>query len=152
MKRRRSSYERSLESMVQDIHEKLEGIGFEGLVKNVESIEKTQLEMLRRMEDIHTVIYEPDQGLFARVKRAETNHREELQPLRSDVNKLNEWQAELTKKDGPIASIERNTREVEALVGVKRKLSAYMITAIGSMLLVVAKAVWDFVRDHVAFR
>lgn len=179
MKRRRLPGE-SLEHLINEIHEKLDGAafngGFESLVQTVQHIEKTQREMLAKMEDTHTAIYEPDDGLFARVKRVEAIHDKELEPLRRELNDLKgwresleakdgfvpaaaavhrkvvelaQWKAELTAKDGLLAQTARDHNIVVEFSGWKKKIFAFILTAVGSTLLMVIKTAWEFIRDHV---
>lgn len=179
MKRRRLPDE-SLEHLINEIHEKLDGAafngGFESLVQTVQHIEKTQREMLAKMEDTHTAIYEPDDGLFARVKRVEAIHDKELEPLRRELNDLKEWRegleakdglvsaaaaahrevielsqwkSELTAKDGLLAQSAKDHEVVVELSGWKKKIFAFILAAAGSTLLMIVKTAWEFIRDHV---
>lgn len=179
MKRRHPSDD-SLERLINEIHEKLDGAafngGFESLVQTVQHIEKTQREMLSKMEDTHRVIYEPDDGLFARVKRVEAIHDKELEPLRREIDDIKEWRekleakdglivaagashrevielaqwkAELTAKDGLLAQAAKDHDTVLELSGWKKKIFAFILTAAGSTLLMVIKTAWEFIRDHV---
>ena len=151
---RRRTTDDSLEVLINEIHAKLDGAafngGFETLVQNVKNIEETQREMLSKMEDIHKVIYEPDDGLFARVKRVEAIHDKELAPLRNEIADLNEWKAELTAKDGPLAQSAKDHDVVHELAGWKKKILGFILAAAGSTLLMVVKTAWEFIRDHVS--
>lgn len=179
MKRRPS--DDSLEQLISEIHQKLDGAafngGFESLVQNVQNIEKTQREMLDKMDDISKVIYEPDEGLFARVKRVEAIHDKELAPLRKDIQDIQDWKASIAGKDGTLTQVTENTQtvkslskwkdevtakdgplalaaadhvEVKELSAWKKRIIAFLVAAAGSTLLMVAKTAYEFIKDHVS--
>lgn len=154
MTRRRHSSDESLDRLITEIHEKLDGAafngGFESLVQNVQNIEKTQREMLAKMDEIQQVIYEPDDGLYARVKRVEAIHEKELEPLRRDISTMKEWKEELTAKDGVLAQATKDHDAVTELAGWKKKILAFILAAAGSTLLMIIKTAWEFIRDHVS--
>ncbi len=144
----------SLAILVSEIHNKLDGVvfngGFEALVQNVQNIEKTQREMLEKMEDVHQVIYEPDDGLFARVKKVETIHREELEPLKRDITRLVEWKQELQSKDGTLAQVSNDHVEMKTLLDWKKRIIALALGATGSVFLLMVKAFYELIRDHIS--
>ncbi len=156
MPARRRSPDESLIVLINEIHTKLDGAafngGFENLATNIANIQKIQEEMLLKMDDVHKVIYEPDDGLFARVKKVETIHDRELEPLRREIVSLSEWKANVTAKDGPFAMIATDHLDVTALNMWKKRIIALVITAAGSTLLMCFKTLYEVVRDHVALR
>lgn len=156
MTRRRPLEDDTLERLINEIHEKLDGAafngGFESLVQNVQNIEKTQREMLSKMEEVHKVIYEPDDGLFARVKRVEAIHDKELEPLRRDIAGIKAWKEEMTAKDGVLAQVTKDSHEVAELISWKKRVIGFLFAAAGSTLLMVIKTAYEFIRDHVSLR
>jgi len=150
---RRHTSDDSLDRLISEIHEKLDGAafngGFEKLVQNVQNIERTQREMLAKMDDVHKVIYEPDDGLFARVKRVEAIHDKELQPLRDELADLVEWKEEITAKEGVLTQAGKDHDTVVELAGWKKKILGFVLAAAGSTLLMVVKMIWEFVSAHV---
>jgi len=153
---RRSLNDESLELLISEIHSKLDGVvfngGFETLVSNVQNIQKTQQEMLIKMEDVHKVIYEPDDGLFARVKKVETIHNRELEPLRRELADISEWKDILTAKEGPLAQAVKDHDSVDELNAWKKRIIALVITAAGSTFLMAVKTLYDVLKDHVSLR
>ncbi len=143
----------NLELLIGEIHSKLDGVvfngGFETLVTNVQNIQKTQQEMLIKMDDVHKVIYEPDDGLFARVKKVENIHDRELEPLRRELADVATWRATLTAKDGPLAQSAADHLSVEELNSWKKRIIALVITAAGSTLLMGLKTLYEIMKDHV---
>lgn len=154
MRRKPLSRDESLETLVEKINVKLNGVvfngGFETLVTNVQNIQKTQQEMLVKMEDVHKVIYEPDDGLFARVKRVETSHDRELEPLRREIKDFTEWKASLVAKDGVLAMAAKDHLSVDELNTWKKRIVAIVVTAAGSTLLMCLKTVYEVLRNHVS--
>ena len=144
----------NLEALINEIHTKLDGVafngGFETLVSNVQNIQKTQQEMLGKLEEVHEVIYEPDDGLFARVKKVENIHDRELAPLRQGLVDMNSWKDSVTAKDGPLAQAAKDHTHVEELNAWKKRIIALVVTAAGSTLLMCLKTVYEVLRDHVS--
>lgn len=151
---RRPATDDHLERLISEIHTKLDGAafngGFESLVKNVENIEQTQTEILSKLDEMHKVIYEPDEGLFARVKKVETTHSKEIDPLKRELEVLNEWKASVTAKDGPIAQMQADKHDIQDLISWKKRFVGFLFAAVGSTLLMVIKTIYEFVRDHIS--
>ncbi len=154
MTRRRHTSDDALDRLIGEIHEKLDGAafngGFESLVQNVQNIEKTQRAMLAKMDEVHVVIYEPDDGLFARVKKVEAIHEKEFNPIRDDVDDLHKWKESLTAKDGLLAQVSEDSRTVKELAGWRKKILAVLAAAAGSTALMVIKTIWEWVSAHVS--
>lgn len=155
MPRRRLDYDDdSLERLISEVHRKLDGAafngGFESLVQNVQNIEKTQREMLFKMDEVHKVIYEPDDGLFARVKRVETIHDKELSPLRTKLASMEEWKEGLIAKDGPLAQAAKDSAQVAELAAWKKRIIGIVLGVAGSTGLMFVKTAYEFLKDHVS--
>ncbi len=143
-----------LSRLISEIHNKLEGVifngGFETLSKDVQNIDRSLREAIDKIDGLHKVVYEPDDGLFARVKRVESSHREELKPLQTQLDAIVEWKAHMTSpKDGFIARTDADHHAVEQLIAWKGRIIALGISATGAALLMIGKTIWDFVTNHV---
>jgi hypothetical protein len=143
-----------LSHLITEIHDKLEGVifngGFETLTQNVQNMDKNLREAIGKIEELHKVVYEPDDGLFARVKRVETSHREDLKPLLNQIDTLNNWKSQMqAPKDGFIARGDSDHRDVEQLVAWKGRIIALGVSATGASVLMIIKMIWDFVSNHV---
>jgi hypothetical protein len=156
MPRRRPINDDSLEHLISEVHRKLDGVafngGFESLVHDVQNIEKTQREMLSKMDEVHKVIYEPDDGLFARVKRVETVHDKEFSPLRVKIASMEEWKEELVAKDGPLAQAAKDSVQVAELTAWKKRIIGIVLGVAGSTGLMFVKMAYEFLKDHVSLR
>ena len=143
-----------LARLIEDVHQKLDNVlfngGFETLVKEVQNIERAQREMLDKLEELHKIVYEPDDGLFARVKKVENHHREELSPLRTAVNELTEWKQQMQESDdGFVARTNKDHETIANLWRWKNKMIAVGLSASGATLLMIGKMLWEFVINHV---
>ena len=123
--------------------------GFETLVVSVKNLERLVEKLASDHVELQKVLYEPDDGLFARVKKVEANHKEEYEPLKRDVAELSEWRVEMIAKDGPIATAERDHERVDVLHAWKNRLIGFFVSTFGATVLVVGKTVYEYVRDHV---
>lgn len=65
---------------------KLEG-KIDRITDSVEAIKETQLEMNEKMSDIRRAIYNPDEGLYARVRYQEAEI-EDLKDFKSSITKF----------------------------------------------------------------
>ncbi len=143
-----------LARLVTEIHDKLDGVifngGFEKLSQNVQNMDTLLREAIGKIEELHKVVYEPDHGLFARVKKVESSHREDLKPLQTQVEALVAWKEQMTApKDGFVARTDADHHSVTQLVAWKGRLVALGVSATGATLLMVGKMLWDFIANHV---
>lgn len=149
--------EQEMSRLVGEIHNKLDSVifngGFETLVQEVQNIERAQSKMLAKIEELHQVVYEPDDGLFARVKKVENFNMQELKPIQNEIQNITIWKNQLnTPKDGFIARTEANHLEVERIIQWKTKIIAVVLSALGASLLMVGKMIWEFISTHVTIR
>lgn len=143
-----------LARLVSEIHDKLEGVifngGFETLSRDVQNMDRSLREAIDKIEELHKVVYEPDDGLFARVKRVESSHREDLKPLQAQLDALTEWKVQMiAPKDGFVARGDADHHAVEQLVAWKGRIIALGVSATGATLLMIGKMIWDFITNHV---
>lgn len=162
-------------ALLTDIQKKLDHTvfngGFETLLKNVESIEASQKELVNQFRELNEVIYEPDTGLFSRIKKAETLYADEIKELQRTVKDLTDWKKELDEPDGVVESYKEVARikkwksELDAPGGVVetykevgdikewKKNVMRIIWGFGSAAgLMLLKTVYDFLIQHVALR
>lgn len=135
--------DRDVAQLVSEIHDKLDGPvfngGFERLVSAVQNMDKNLQEAVIEIKDLKRVVYEPDEGLFARVKRNDT-----------ELAGLTEWKTQMTSpKDGFVARTDKDHHSVEILMAWKMRIVAIGVSAVGATLLMVGKMVWDLIKSHV---
>ena len=152
----RSVSDHDLAILVNEIHSKLEGVifngGFETLSQNVQNMDRSLREAINKIEELHKVVYEPDDGLFARVKKVENSQREEMKPLQENVNSITTWKGELLQPTGLLTRAENAIKEVEALNAWKGRIIALMLSMLSATVLMIVKLVFDFFKDHISVR
>lgn len=162
-------------ALLTDIQKKLDHTvfngGFETLLKNVESIEASQKELVNQFRELNEVIYEPDTGLFSRIKKAETLYADEIKELQRSVKDITDWKKELDEPDGVIesykevAQIKKWKTELTAPGGIVetykevgdikewKKNVMKIIWGFGSAAgLMLLKTIYDFLIQHVVIR
>lgn len=166
-------------ALLTDIQKKLDHTvfngGFETLLKNVESIEASQKELVNQFRELNEVIYEPDTGLFSRIKKAETLYADEIKELQRSVKDLTDWKKDLDGPEGTIDSFRSVSSNVNHIVEWKKTLDEpggvietyqevgdikewkknvmRIIWGFGSAAgLMLLKTVYDFLVNHVVIR
>ena len=162
-------------ALLTDIQKKLDHTvfngGFETLLKNVESIEASQKELVNQFRELNEVIYEPDTGLFSRIKKAETLYADEIKELQRSVKDITDWKKELDEPDGVIesykevAQIKKWKTDMTAPGGIVetykevgdikewKKNVMKIIWGFGSAAgLMLLKTIYDFLIQHVVIR
>lgn len=155
-----------IESMANKINKApaLNG-GFDRLVAIVEHIEKDQGKISSQVEDIHTELYEPDSGLFARVKSVESSitafSDRQKEHLESDektavetaqaLKQLIEKDADLDKKAEATTKLKKiagdDLERLESVIKVKSSMvntwTKIMWLLVGGIAAGVAKSIWE---------
>lgn len=72
--------------------------GFETIISKVDNIEESQGILTSKVDKISEALYEPDIGLFSRIKQTGVAAREERLELERDVIKLNTWKDSVEKE------------------------------------------------------
>lgn len=109
--------------------------GFDTLLGKVERIEESVLTQSRQIADVHEAIYNPDEGLFARIKSAETEREKdiiELQAWRESVNKDLLLDAEQDKELKE--KVEKHEITLAELTSHKRRVASvikWLLVALG---------------------
>jgi len=88
---------------LQSIQKKLEGSaalngGFDKLLYKIDSIENNQVQIGNKVDKIHEAIYHPDDGIFARISAAKTDHLESVSKVENQVSQLVVWQHRQSKE------------------------------------------------------
>lgn len=136
--------------------------GFETLLLKVDGIEKTQKQTLDEVAELNKTIFDPDEGLYSRIKNV-NNDVDELTDWKRQVEEkskendeavktvksLSEWKSKLDEK---IKTYDQNTTDVTQLKDWKNgfhKLLWWLLPAIGTLLL---KTCFDFIVQHVVIK
>lgn len=120
--------------------------GFETLIQKMDNFEKHQDSMVERVNEIHDAVYNPDEGLFARIK----DTRSELNQI-----KVNQERTETTiekdsegvdKVDEKINDLESRVKNMESSYHVLKWIA---ITIGSGVIITTIKAIYNFISVHV---
>lgn len=127
--------------------------GFDTLLKNVELIEKQQKQLLDKLEELNEVIYEPDNGLFSRIKRTENLYSDEIKEIKRNVQEVKEWRKDLENEEsGVLVRIEKNIGVLVDLSAWKSNVNKAVLAALGTVGLMLIRTIWDFISNHVVLK
>lgn len=131
--------------------------GFEKLTYTVDVIKSSQDQLTEKVDSIHEALYEPDLGLYARVKEAAK--AESVAKVAADVQDLKSWRTNEEKS----AVIEVNSEQeadqfikehAELMIFKRRTLGVakWVVLSIGSGLLtLLGKIIYDVIIGHIKF-
>lgn len=90
--------------------------GFDTLMYKVEKIEEAQEKILEEVSDLKDAMYDPDEGLFARIRDAEESSKEETKVLSTAVTQLVAWKdIEVSKTSELKSSTKENENSIRDL-------------------------------------
>ena len=170
MKKRRNSTDDSSEnhseinsdivSMFLSLQEKLNSPlfngGFDKLFLKVENIEANQKQTSELIDTINKTIYEPDDGLFSRIKHVEKLNSEKLtavanaqEQLKLDLSEVKQSIKDNLKVTDSLKDLKIEVEHIKKWKDTINKGLWILIPAVGGTLV---KFAWDFVISHVVFR
>jgi chromosome segregation ATPase len=131
--------------------------GFDTLLQKMENLEKHQDKVIEQIDEIHEAVYNPDEGLFARIKDAELERSNEIRELNSEILKIKLHQehadidnAKVSKDDEKLGSkvdnLSSRITEIERGYVIMKWLSATVAT--GTVLGFI-KVMYDYIVTHV---
>lgn len=162
---------KNLQQVVEDIAKKLNGApalngGFDRMMVIVEHIQDIQDQTTKKINEIHESLYEPDDGLYARVKMVENiasefskKQTEHLATDEKTLVSLNESLKKLTDKDDDLDKKAETTirlrkiagedlERLERLIRIKTAWASVWSKAFwlvgGGVLAAIGKTIWEF--------
>lgn len=140
--------------------------GFDTLLYKVDKIEEKQEQVCDKVESIHTAIYSPDDGLYARVKDVEVIKEKAVlvEQLEKDILKLQQWQnleeKSLEKEEKINDEYSKLMRiyadQLKELMHFKNKsleiLKWLFFTIGGSIIGGSGKLIYDFLHSHIVLQ
>jgi len=137
--------------------------GFTTLMYKVENIEKSQGQLVEKVDQIHGVLYEPDTGLYARLKKVENDcaPSEVLDDLEKDVQEIKIWKnsEEKQSEKEEIKDSEKDkllSEHQAALKDIQKSISRYNAAAKwitvslgGGLLSMLGKLIYEYVTGHI---
>ncbi len=137
--------------------------GFTTLLYKVENIEQSQEQLVQKVDQIHGVLYEPDNGLYARVKNVENDcvSNETIDELEKEVQEIKIWRnsEEKQSEKEEIAVVEKNKIMLEheaALKDIQDSIAKYnaaikwiTVSLGGGLLSMIGKLIYEYVTGHI---
>lgn len=123
--------------------------GFETLLKNIESIEASQKELVNEFRELNEVIYEPDTGLFSRIKKAETLYADEIKELQRASR---EMKKSIDSADGILEKYKENAEVINNLTEWKKSITRSIWAIASGAGLMLLKTFYDFLTQHIMFK
>lgn len=143
---------------LQRLHAAVPGT-LEVLLHKVDKIEESQGMILKKVDGLHTAIYDPDTGLFSRIKAnavAAASRDVELdQKTRMSADRLEELAKDTMLDAERHKAIDASIAKVEELVkwrGGAMRVIKYVLLAVGTSIGgFFAKVVYDWILGHIRF-
>lgn len=127
--------------------------GFERLSAKIDRIEETQHKTNEVVDDIHTAIYDPDQGLYARLKDTDNSRSNELRRLDKEMSEIEETDEKHERKfeehDKRFSDMEKKVADALTLANRIKRILA--ITG-GALLTGGVKYLYDILGHHIVFK
>lgn len=127
--------------------------GFERLSAKIDRMEEIQSKTNDVVDDIHSAIYDPDRGLYARLKDTDNNRTSELQRLDKEVSEIEEVDK---KHNSLFEQHEKRLDSIEKSVADSIKLTnrvKWLLTiTTGAFITGGVKYVYDIIAHHIVFR
>lgn len=137
--------------------------GFTTLMYKVENIEKSQNQLVQKVDQIHGVLYEPDTGLYARLKKVENDcaPSETIDVLEKDVQEIKIWKNSEEKqsekeevkdveKEKILSEHEITLKEIQRSVNRYNAAMKWVAVSLGGGLIsMIIKLIYEFVTGHV---
>lgn len=88
--------------ILQNIHKKLDTSaalngGFDRLLYKIDGIEQSQSQIVEKVDKIHEAIYNPDDGLFARISANKASQIESISSVEKKVVEIDTWKQQVSK-------------------------------------------------------
>lgn len=89
---------------LDEIHEKVSGAavlngGFDTLLYKIDKIEQSQGQLVAKVDKIHDAIYDPNDGMFAKLAEHKLESEVKLNEINRSVTELSVWKSHKEKED-----------------------------------------------------
>jgi len=157
------NYKRILEMQDKILSAPAMNGGFTTLLYKVDSIEDSQTKLVEKVDQIHDVLYEPDNGLYARLKNVENEcvSTKDLGDIEKEVHEIKLWrnseekhsQKEEERDDSNNKLLlEHESMLKELQSSIRRYNAAIKWVAVslgGGLLGMVGKLIYEYVSGHI---
>jgi len=151
------------QNILENIHQKLDNSpalngGFDRLLYKIDGIEKSQVQIVEKVDKIHDAIYHPDDGLFARIAMTKTSNLESVSKIEKQVFEISAWKQRRDSEDEDlekdtdeiqvkIQKIENSIENMEKFQGLIFSLGKWVAVAVGGAVIsFVAEALYKVVH------
>lgn len=152
-----------LQQILSDIHDRLSAPalngGFDKLMYKVDKIEETQNKILEKVSTIDQTIYDPDRGLYARIKNVESAGDEEVAALDRSVLEIKATQEAERRVVEDVAQKVQVVHDIKIQVDDLQRWKSSVtsgtkwvfLTLAGAAVSLFAKFIYDYVAGHIKF-
>lgn len=139
--------------------------GFSTLMYKIEKIEQGQEQLVEKVDEIRDVMYDPDSGLYARIKNIENSTVDEkrIDSLEEEVRSIKSWknleEKSSEKEETHTADIEKKIEEHSEIIKDMKKwyerqaaATKWLAITVGTGLLgTMGKILYEFLTSHIKF-
>lgn len=156
-----NEHNKNLEEILKDIEKKLECSaltgGFDRLMSKVEAIEESQSNIEKKVDNLHNSIYDPDKGLYARIKEVEHEKEMQISELNKKFGEIRvaeefEEKNKIEKEVSDKASrelLKKTADQLEDLIKWKDLVTSFVKWALGSSIFgAFGKMLYNVVFSH----
>jgi len=150
------------QKMLYNIQQKLDKSavlngGFDRLFYKIDAIESNQATIVSKVDKIHDAIYDPDEGLFARISNNKAAQNESIAQVEKKVIEINAWKDQKSKNLDEIEnSSDTLTTKLNSLENSVESLNTFKVTTIGlakwllaagggGIITIIFKVLYDYV-------
>lgn len=146
--------QKELNALLKFLHQKLSSPvfdgGFDSLLQKISNIEKSHSTVLQKMEDLSNILYEPDRGVFSRIKDVEkvqtegaNNIARKLEVIEEDLEDLRKWKAELESDSGALTNARHDHKSANLAREWGGKIFWSLLLGILSLFGVLIKTIYE---------
>lgn len=137
--------------LLHTIHKKLDNSpalngGFDRLLYKIDGIEKSQVQIVEKVDKIHDAIYNPDDGLFARIAMTKAAHTESTNRVEKQIEDLTTWKLEAENADEDcekeadelqlkLQKLEASVNSIEKFQNMTTAAAKWSLAAVGGGLI-----------------
>lgn len=154
--------------LLYDIRQKVENSpvlngGFETMLYKVDKIEESQGKIVDSVNVINDAIYQPDDGIFARITLLKSDVNAHTQMLQTELESLDTWRVQshsdrsddkklMDQLNDKIRAQQKTIETLELWKSNVTSMVKWSVTTISaSLITIVAKILYDYVVAHVHY-
>lgn len=147
-----------LETVLGSIQEKLKSAhvmngGFDRLMEKIDTIETTQEKILGEMNGVKATIYDPDTGIYSRIKAVDDRSDERIHSLDKSISELKSDQKKsdetLQKQALEVDKVKELEKKVDELTKWKANATKMIYAIVVPIATTFGKIIYDFISQHV---